>query len=138
MVLRMKSQGICSAALAVASFVAVVASCSSSSGPSSFGRNLADAGSDTSSSGGGSSGVNLTPSVPMCDSCSPTALDNDGGSCPYGWVPSGAGCLCFLPAHACTDPLMDCPTQKSVCLAEAVLDGAGERCHCSCPMPSCS
>jgi len=114
--------------LAVA--IAVATACSSSSGPSTF-NTPREGGSNSSSSGG----VSLEPDVPMCLGCSATG-ENDGGNCPFGWVLSG--CRCYWPGHSCTNPQTDCNGQASVCLAEAVLDGAGLRCHCGCPDPSCS
>jgi hypothetical protein len=34
---------------------------------------------------------------------------------------------------ACNNPVDDCMGITSVCLPENIANGAGNRCHCSCP-----
>ncbi len=51
-----------------------------------------------------------------------------------GWTATPS-CKCYLAGAACNDPVADCQGIVSACLPEALLDGAGNRCHCNCPSP---
>ncbi len=122
---------------ALAVLAALAAACSSSSG-STFpgGGGGSSSGSSNGGGGGSSSGYSLGPNLPTCPACGGEAgvgFGPDADSCPEGWMMT-TSCHCFLPGMLCTDPQNDCGGVQSACAPEPTLDGAGNRCHCDCPM----
>jgi hypothetical protein len=72
-------------------------------------------------------------STPLCPGCTADGGFNIGvPTCPMGWMVT-ASCKCYLPNMACNDPVNDCMGISSTCQPETIANGAGNRCHCSCP-----